>query len=249
MQKTVSFDIFKKSNGVEIDTVQITKFNKNTATAGSYQYQVFKDGNDITGSANVTLGKSNNYPYGNAQDLIKTNKVTVRLSGTQGNDGLDKALAATGSAVPNYYDGGVGAYTFILYEWFVDGNGNKYEVPVLTSDVTVVLGDTGAYTIDHNNQRFNTVTLNSTGGLDDYNKADAEKILKCFQIANRDGKAVTKTDDGVNYYLDGTYNYYVNYSAPAGANYVYVKEIVFYEDLGGGVYAPYTVAVDVTLQK
>ncbi len=241
--KTLSFEVFKKSNGVTIDTVAIAPYNKNTATVGAYQYKILKDGQDITDSLNVTGGKTSDWPYVAAPELVKDNKTTVRLTGESVDGRLYTALGVTsGAFVPNYYDKGTGLYTFALYQWFYDEAAKEmYAVQLHQSDANVVMNGTGEYTIDKNAQLKNTVTISG-----DY-AVDSVAILKSFTFKNRDGKNVLKTDDGVNYYFDGSYNYFVDYTATA--NYVYVKEVVFYESLGDGCYAPYTVSVDTSLVR
>ena len=251
--KTVEFEVFEVNNGVTVGTVNgLTAYNEAAKAEGVYQYKVFKDGTDITNNAIVSLGKSSSYPYSSAGDLVSNNKVIITLSDKKADAGLNVALAVTGGAfVPNYNVGGVGVYTFELYQW-VTGSNNALEAKLLAqSDVTVVLGDTGAYSIDVNAQKSNSVVVGSNGGYDNYNAVDAFNILKCFTIKNRDGKAVLKTDNNGALVLDGEYTYYVNYSAPTGADYVYVKEIVFFEELvaDSGEYAPYTVTVDTILER
>ncbi len=240
--KTLSFEVFKKSNGVTVDTVAIAPYDKNTATVGAYQYKILKDGQEITASANVYGDKTSDYPYSVAPELVNTNKAVVRLTGQSEDSKLYTALGVTsGAFVPNYYDKGTGLYTFALFQWFVDDAGELYAVQLHQSDANVVMNGTGAYSIDKNAQLKNTVTISG-----DY-AVDSVAILKSFTFKNRDGKNVLKTDDGVNYYFDGDYKYFVDYTATA--NYVYVKEVVFYESLGDGCYAPYTVSVDTSLVR
>ncbi|MBQ9767292.1 MAG: hypothetical protein IJW37_04255 [Lachnospiraceae bacterium] len=234
-QKTITFEVFEKNNGVNVDTVEIAKYNASAATAGAYQFKILKDGNDITSDSNFTIsvGKSDDYPYSDGPDAIKTNKVTINMSGTKTDDNIKAATGDDNAVLPDYTKGGAGVYTFALYKWeLVDGN--LIAVQQLGSDATAVLNSAGEYTIDVNAQRKNSISV-----------ITAAEILKCFTIKDTNGNPV------VDPYTDviGNYKYYVNYSAPVGASYVYVKEIVFYENIGGSVYVSFTVPVDVTLER
>ncbi len=235
--KTVTFDVFVMNNGVKVDTLEIAKYNANTAVDGSYQYKIKKDGQDITNDASlVVANKSADYPYNTAHDLLKNHGVKVNLSGTK----AVSNSAISGVVAPDYTQGGVGAYTFELYKWTVEEGVEPYAVQQLQSDVTVVLNSAGEYSINKNAQKSNKVQITGTYA------ADADNILKCFTISDTNGKQVVDPNNGT---IDkAKYTYFVDYTAPAGANYVYVKEITFYEYIADGVVLPFIVPVDVSLE-
>ena len=231
-EKTVSYTVRWMNNDVQIGVQNVSKYNKETAGNGEYQYKVLKDGKDITNSTQVTPAS------GSAV-------VTVAPSFINPFDTRVSTYVVSGGAV-SYENYGDGVYTFELYKWEVDGE-EKNDSLEATSDIVVTLGDAGTYTLDTEAQRKNEVAVSTaTTG---YDEADALKILKCFTIIDRKGNSVL---NGAGSDLNSNKkfaDYYVNYSAPANSKYVYVKEIVFYEAVGTNEYVAYTVPVDVSLDR
>lgn len=237
-EKVLKFEVFEKNNGVIVDTVEISKYDATTATEGAYQYKIFKDSVDITNDTNFNIehnGKSSDYPYNQAPAVINTNKVTIHMSGTKSDANLI-SVTSEAALLPDYSKGGAGLYTFALYKWELV-EGELIAVQQQGIDATAVLGSAGEYTIDHNAQRQNSVSA-----------ITAANILKCFTIKDTKGNNVVENVNGVDV-IKTTNPYFVNYSAPEGASYVYVKEIVFYENIGENVYVSFTVPVDVTLER
>lgn len=125
----------------------------------------------------------------------------------------------TGSAV-SYGKTGAGNYVFTLYQC-IESGGRKVLVQQQSITGTATC-NTGSYS--------QAVRTN-----DRVSVATPEAVRGCFEIKNTKNEAASPV-------------YYVNMSA--ATDYVYVDSITFYDELGSGsgVYAPYTVKVDTSLQ-
>ncbi len=222
--KNISFEIFWMNNGVKVDEVDFSAYDAKTATEGSYQYKIFKDGQELDGKF---VSKSGN------KVTIKTSDVAA-LTGRVTN-------VVSGDAV-TYNGVGAGVYTLALYKCYVEGEDLVQE---FGSDIVVTLGDAGKYFIAGDQKANFVENITDTDG-GKYSKTDAEKILKCFNINDRDNKSIF--DDKGNVKKDLKFSdYYVDYTAAANSSYVYVKEITFYEKVNSD-YVAYTVAIDKALE-
>ena len=208
------------NNGVKVKNLMMVGMHPGddkaaTVSEGAYVYKVTKDGEDFKGA--FTSATSN------------VSKVSFNLSTTK-----NVSNSAVKVDVVDYTNLGAGTYEFALYKCYGDGKDAKNNVLVqeYSSVVVVTVGDAGAYQIA-GDKVDNEVTVSAT-----YNAADAEEILKCFVINDKSGNAVVKDGKVVTKAL-----YYVDYTAPADSDYVYVNTITFYESVGGA-YVPYVVTID-----
>ena len=230
-EKKISFNINLMNNDVQVGVVPVAKFNSKAVSDGAYQFKILKDGEDITSHVNVAVTGS---------------VVTVAPSYINGFADRVKNNVVSGGAV-SYYGLGEGTYSLELYKWTKD-NDTFVESLENTADIYVTVGDAGVYTLDGENQRANKVKVKDAIG-NQYNADDAAAILKCFTIKDRDGNNIINPWDGSIATGRKYAKFYVDYTAPAGSSYVYVNEIVFYEEVGKGEYVDYHVAVDVALDR
>ncbi len=231
-EKTVNFKINWMNNDVQVGTQSVTKFNAETKLKDAYQVKVLKNGDDITNSEYV---------------VVSGNTVTLHPSYVNP-VGTRVAKVVSGGAVA-YDKLGEGVYTLELYKW-VEENEELVESLEGTADISISVGDAGAYSTDLANLVSEKVKISAKATGNEYNSTDAEKILKCFLIKNRDGKNVVNADDPNNVKIENMGDgklYFVDYTAVEGTDTVYVKEIVFYEPVAIGEYVAYTVAINKTL--
>ena len=232
--KAISFEIFWMNNGVKVDEVDFAAYDIKTASEGAYQYKIFKDGQELNKKFVKQTG----------------NKLTIVTSDVNGlTDRVTNVV--TGNAV-TYNGVGAGVYTLALYKCYVEGEDLVQE---FGSDIVVTLGEAGTYYIagDQKSNYVENITKTTLVDVDgngvqelSYNKTDAEKILKCFNINDRDNKSIF--DDKGNVKKDLKFaDYYVDYTAAANSDYVYVKEITFYEKVNSD-YVAYTVTIDKALE-
>ena len=232
--KSVEFEVFYMNNGVKVQDLELKAYpagGADAATEGAYYFKVLKDGQDIWVNTAVAFDAS-----------ADVNKVTLYPSKTVAlSDRAQKAVTA--GAVQVSYDGvGAGSYTFALYKCYVESGVNVL-VQEFASDVVIAVGDAGQYYISGDQRENYVVGINDATG-DDYNKADAAKILSCFNIKDRKGNDVVNPWTGA----IGAYTYFVDYTAAANSKYVYVKDVTFYEPVNNG-YVAYTVTIDTALER
>ena len=160
--------------------------------------------------------------------------------------GTRVAKVVSGGAV-SYNVLGEGVYTLELYKWTKDGE-EYVETLEGSADISVSVGNAGEYTTNVDNLRSSKVKISAAATGDQYNKSDAEKILKCFLVKNRDGNNIVNPWTSAIENMGDGKEYFVDYTAVDGTNTVYVKEIVFYEKVAEGEYVAYTVAIDKALE-
>ncbi|MBQ8549396.1 MAG: hypothetical protein IJ427_12930 [Lachnospiraceae bacterium] len=228
-EKTVTFWVNWMNNDVQVGTQTVKKFDAKAAADGDYQVKVLKDGEDVTAKTDI---------------VVSGNSITLKPSYIKAVDAR-VANVVSGGAV-SYDVLGEGVYTLELYKWTAEGD-ELVESLEGTADVSISVGNAGAYTTDLENLRSNKVKVSAAATGNEYNKTDAKNILMCFKIKNTDGNdLVVDWSNDVQNMGDGKL-YFVNYTAVEGTDTVYVKEIVFYEPVATGEYVAYTVAIDKAL--
>ena len=236
--KTVEFKVYTKSNNVTTGLQDMYKKPEgyavpDWATKDMFLYSVTHDGTDITVLTNLVDNKVAYLDYSSTEKL-------------------PEGATATGSAVSyskDYKGLGAGNYVFTVYKVVESNAGVKSYAFVGTTSVNVT-NDTGSYsfvkrtseTATHGNFTYN-------GNVNDY--ASQQALRDCFEINGRDGQ---KTATPV---------FFVK--AKDASTSVHVESITFYESLAynvyekdgktvkevvnDGVYAPYTVNINVSLKK
>ena len=230
-RKSVSYYVNIMNNDVQVGVVNVTKYNAEAVSENAYQVKVLKNGEDVTNNGNIVVSGS---------------KITVYPSYTDKLSARAQKAVSGGAIEYVKYDGlGEGVYTLELYKWNKDGNNDWIDSLENTADISISVSDAGTYSLDVENQRKNTVKVNDAVG-DAYDEDDAAKVLYCFNFINRDGGNVLKSwTDAIESNQKFT-EYFVDYYAPEDSDYVYVKEVVFYEPVDGA-WAAYVVPVDVSL--
>ncbi len=127
--------------------------------------------------------------------------------------------AVTGSAVK--YDLGAGNYVFTLYKGYKPGSGDAIAVQQ-QSATGVATCTTGSYS---------AATRTAEKAVAETQQA----VRDCFSIKDTKGNEATAP-------------FFVDMNTKADG-YIYVTSITFYDDLGNGEYAAYTVPVGVALKK
>jgi len=170
--------------------------------------------------ANATPGSYYFKVTQNGNDI--TNKVVATGTGATLNfSSLEEVTngAVSGSAVK--YDLGAGSYAFTLYKCILSGT-TKVLVQQQSS-TGVATCNTGSYSA-------------AVRVKDRVDVVDQASIRACFEVKNTKGNNATAP-------------YFVDYSTADDATYVFVKSITFYDEVGAGEYAAYTVNVGVSLRK
>ncbi len=170
--------------------------------------------------ANATPGSYYFKVTQNGNDI--TNKVVATGTGATLNfSSLEEVTngAVSGSAVK--YDLGAGSYAFTLYKCILSGT---TKVLVQQQSATgVATCNTGSYSA-------------AVRVKDRVDSVDQATIRACFEVKDTKGNNATAP-------------YFVDYSTAEDATYVFVKSITFYDEVGVGEYAAYTVNVGVSLRK
>lgn len=126
--------------------------------------------------------------------------------------------AVTGSAV-TYGKAGAGNYVFTLYKCIIS-NGTKILVQQQQPATGTATCNTGSYSA-------------AVKTKDSVSVVTPQTVRECFDIKNTKNEGASTT-------------YFVNMKE--ATDYVYVESITFYDDLGNGVYAPYTVNIGTSLK-
>ena len=138
---------------------------------------------------------------------------------------IPNGATVTGSAISytkNYKNLGAGTYVFTVYQVKLASDGvTKSYAYVGTTSINVTC-DTGSYS-------YVKRTAESVASIDQVS------LRNCFEINGTNGQKTTNA------------NFYVDYTVASTS--VHVKSITFYEKLADGVYAPYTVNINVSLKK
>ena len=219
--KTVEFKVYTKSNNI---------------TTGQAPLKAKPEGYAVPAEYNV-----GELCYSVTHDGVDITNLTALVDNTVMLDyssvaNIPEGATVTGSAVAyssNYKNLGAGNYVFTVYQVVAASNGVKSYAFVGTTSATVTC-DTGSYSF------VKRTSENATHGEYRYNGnvldlASQQALRDCFEINGRDGQKTTNTAFFV--------------KAKDASTAVYVESITFYEDLGGGVYAPYTVNINVSLKK
>jgi hypothetical protein len=230
-EKTINFKVNVMNNDVQVGTISVDKFNAKATADGAYQFKILKDGEDITNSAYVVTGG---------------HVVTIHPSYVKPIENIDaRAAKVISGGVVSYDILGEATYTFELYKWTKNSDGTFEESLENTSDIAVYVSDAGKYNLNVEKQKRNLIEMKHGDG--NYDAAFAKDVLLCFTITD------TANNNIVSPYWNGLEDgrfydaYYVNYTAVASSQYVYVKEIVFYEKVANGAYVAFTVPVDISL--
>lgn len=182
-----------------------------------------------------TLGESDENNYfvritKDGKDITTDNNVVYTVSGSVVSGSavvgaVDEAKINFSRVDENnivrYNELGAGNYVITLYQVVKQGTGYNYRT--LRSITGQAVCNPGSYTL---------VSLKSASAA----STEDSDLRACFNINNTANKETDNKDFAVN--VDRT-------SAPSG--FVYVKSITFYDDLGDGAKAEYTVNIDKTI--
>ena len=236
--KKTTFQVFQMNNGIKVGQLDVTKKTSTTTpVVGKYYYTVERNGVDITSCTDMVNVADN------GKDVVLNYSKLAEVTMTKHtNNGV--AYTVTGSAVSYNAANGTrfaeGNYVFTLYKAERINNNTVYTQVGATS-VSATF-DTEKYTFAKRTSEVaeyydNNGNLHKLGNVWSNEQlaqlANQEVLRNCFEIKGRDGNPTGSP-------------YFVN--AVNADTYVFVKSITFFEEFNG-VYAPYTVDVNVSLVK